>query len=142
MSSAAMGIQRILVELPQVGTLGEVLAEQAVGVLVAAALPGAAWVAEIDLDTGVDGELQVFGHLLAVIPGEGAAQLLRQSEDGGGQCRPHALGGEPVREWEQEHIAAVALHQGSHCARPPAEHQVAFPVARAPPGRPPPAVAG
>ena len=33
--------------------LGEVLAQQAVGVLVGAALPGALGVAEVDLDTGV-----------------------------------------------------------------------------------------
>jgi hypothetical protein len=48
------GIQRCLVELAQVAALGEVLAEQAVGVLVGAALPGAAWVAEVDLDARVD----------------------------------------------------------------------------------------
>jgi hypothetical protein len=80
------GVQRGLVELAQVATLGEVLAEQAVGVLVAAALPGAARVAEIDLDTGVDGELQMLGHLLAVIPGQRAAQLLGQLEDSSGQA--------------------------------------------------------
>jgi hypothetical protein len=62
-------IQGGLVELPQVGTLGQVLAEQAVGVLVGAALPRAARVTEVDLDAGVDGELGVLGHLPAVIPG-------------------------------------------------------------------------
>ena len=51
------------------------MAEQPVGVLVAATLPGAARVAEVHLDTGVDGELQMFGRL-PVVPGEGAAQLL------------------------------------------------------------------
>jgi hypothetical protein len=67
------GIQGSLVELAQVGALGQVLAEQAVGVLVGAALPGAARVTELDLDTGVNRELQVLGHLLAVIPGQRAA---------------------------------------------------------------------
>ena len=36
---------------------------------------GAAWVAEVDLDTGVDGELLVFGHLAAVIPGQRVSHL-------------------------------------------------------------------
>ena len=50
--------------------LGEVLAQQAVGVLVGAALPGALGVAEVDLDTGVHAEAHVFCHLLALIPGQ------------------------------------------------------------------------
>jgi hypothetical protein len=70
------GVERGLVELAEVAALGKVLAEQPIGVFVGAALPGAARVAEIDLHARVDGELGVLGHLLAVIPGEGAAQLL------------------------------------------------------------------
>jgi hypothetical protein len=48
------GIQRDLIEPAQVGALGQVLAEQPVGVLVGAALPRATRVAETDLDTGID----------------------------------------------------------------------------------------
>jgi len=59
------GIQGCLVEPAEIRTFGEVLAEPAVGVLVGAALPGAARVAEVDLDAGVDGELGVLGHLSA-----------------------------------------------------------------------------
>src|SRR6266545_4194518 len=40
----------------EVGALGEVLAQQPVGVLVAAALPWAAWLAEVDLQAGVDAQ--------------------------------------------------------------------------------------
>src|SRR6266545_4977261 len=54
----------------EVGAPGEVLAQQAVGVLVAAALPGAVRVAEVDLDAGVDPQLCVLGHLRALIPGQ------------------------------------------------------------------------
>ena len=89
---------------------------------------GARLVLEGDLDAGVDGELQVFGHLPAVVPGEGAAQLLGQAQDGGGQRWAHALGGEHVRQGEQQQIAAAALDQGPDRAGPPAEHQVAFPM--------------
>jgi hypothetical protein len=49
------GIEFGLIELAQVGALGEVLAEQPVGVLVGAALPGAPRVTELDLHAGVDG---------------------------------------------------------------------------------------
>jgi hypothetical protein len=69
-------VQGGLVELAQVGGLGEVLAEQPIGVLVGAALPRAARVTEEDLNAGVDGELGVLGHLPSVVPGQRAAQLL------------------------------------------------------------------
>ena len=72
------GVQGGLVEPAQVGALGQVLAEQAVGVLVGATLPRAARIAEEDLDAGVDGELEVFGHLSAVVPGHRAPHLLGQ----------------------------------------------------------------
>src|SRR5215211_7505177 len=65
----------------------------------------------------------MLGHLAAMVPGEGAAQLLRKPSDGRGQGRAHALSGEPVREWEQQPIAAVTLDQGSHRAGSLAEHQ-------------------
>jgi len=43
----------------QVGALGEVLAQQAVGVLVGATLPRAVRVGEVDLDAGVDAQPRV-----------------------------------------------------------------------------------
>ena len=54
----------------KVGALGEVLSEQAIGVLVRAALPGAPRVGEVDLDIGGQGEPLVGGELHAPIPGE------------------------------------------------------------------------
>ena len=60
----------------QVGAFGEVLAQQAVGVLVGAALPGAVWVAEVDRQPGGFGDLGVQGHFAALVPGQGAAQDL------------------------------------------------------------------
>ena len=47
----------------QVGFLREVLAQQTVGVLVGAALPGALRIAEVDVDLGGDGEVFVTGQL-------------------------------------------------------------------------------
>jgi hypothetical protein len=53
-----------------VDALGQVLPEQAVRVLVAAALPRAAWIAEVDLDVGGKREPLVTGHLFASVPRE------------------------------------------------------------------------
>ncbi len=66
---------------------GEVLAQQAVGVLVRAALPGALGVAEEHLHAGVDGELGMAGHLQPLIPCQRSAQLLGQRLDLAGQRR-------------------------------------------------------
>jgi hypothetical protein len=52
----------------EVGSFREVLAQQAVGVLVRAALPWTLRVAEVDGQPGVDTQLGVLGHLGALIP--------------------------------------------------------------------------
>ena len=57
----------------EVGAFGEVLAEQAVGVLVCASLPRALRVTEIHLKPAVDRELCVLCHLRPLVPGERAA---------------------------------------------------------------------
>ncbi len=49
---------------------GEVLAEESVGVLIGASLPRRLGIAEVDVDSGVDAELDVLGHLFALIPGQ------------------------------------------------------------------------
>ena len=51
------------VRVLEVESLGQVLAQQAVGVLVARALPGRPGVAEVDLNPAGGGEPLVFGHL-------------------------------------------------------------------------------
>ena len=84
-------VQVRLREAREICSPREILAQQAVGVLVAAALPRTAWIAEIDLHVGGDGEVLVVSHLLAAIPGQGAAQLLRQFAYGRG-LRPLVSG--------------------------------------------------
>jgi len=56
--------------LAEVRALGKVLAEQTVGVLIAATLPGALRVAEVDLETGIDPQLHVLGHLGTLVPSQ------------------------------------------------------------------------
>ena len=63
-------IQLILPMLAEVGSLGEVLAGQTIGVLVAAALPGTLRVSEIDVEASVDPEWGVLCHLCALVPGQ------------------------------------------------------------------------
>lgn len=54
----------------QVHALGQVLPEQPVGVLVAATLPGALRITEVDLYVGRHREFLVPVHLRATIPGQ------------------------------------------------------------------------
>src|SRR5690606_39901696 len=69
---AGDGVEVVLGVAAKVGAaLGEVLAEQAVGVLVAAALPGRVGIAEVDLAVGGEGECCVLGHLGTLVPGQG-----------------------------------------------------------------------
>src|SRR4051794_18685682 len=79
----------------EVGALGEVLPEQAVGVLVGAALPGALRVAEVHLQARVDLQLGVLGQLGALVPGQRAAQVLGQGAELGGDRVADGLGARP-----------------------------------------------
>ena len=67
----------------QVGALREVLAQQAIRVLVRAALPWAVRVAEVDRYSAIDAQLSMLRQLGALIPGERSAELLREDGDRG-----------------------------------------------------------
>ena len=54
----------------EVGALGEVLAQESVGVLVHAALPGAVGIREEHVKARVDLQLGVLGEFLAAVPGQ------------------------------------------------------------------------
>jgi hypothetical protein len=62
----------------QIGTLGEVLSQQAVRILVGASLPRALRVTEVDFHIGRDCKALVLGHLFSLAPRQRASQ-------GGGQ---------------------------------------------------------
>lgn len=55
--------------------LGDVLTDQAVGVLVAGTLPGAVWIGEVHRQVGGDGQRGVAGHLAALIPSQRGASF-------------------------------------------------------------------
>src|SRR5262249_51743576 len=103
-------VQVRLREAREICSPREILSQQAVGVLVAAALPRTTWIAEIDLHVGGDGEVLVVSHLLASIPGQGAALPVGQfaqvvTERGYyGRCGL-------ARDFEKHHKARMALDQ-------------------------------
>src|SRR3569832_1962616 len=66
----------------EIGTLGEVLPQQPIGVLVRAALPGTSWIAEVDLDSCVDPKTTVLSHFDALVPGQRTTQFFGQGDDG------------------------------------------------------------
>jgi len=76
----------------QVGALGEVLAEQAVGVFVGAALPGSVRVTEVDLQAGRNLNPVVVEHLVALVSGQRAAQPSREPGEGADQDVTDRLG--------------------------------------------------
>jgi len=62
-----------LADSAQVGALGEELAQQTVGVFVAAALPRGMWIAKPDVDRQQAGQFRGSGHLAATVVGHGPA---------------------------------------------------------------------
>ena len=83
-----------------IGPLGQVLAEQAVRVLVGAPLPRTLRITEVDLHVGGHGERGVLRQLEAAVPGERAAQGRRERphlarhrrDDAGGVLAPAGRG--------------------------------------------------
>ena len=104
----------MLGELGHVGVFGEVLTQRSVGVLIGSTLPRRLWVTEIDLDAGVDAELDVLGHFSALIPCQRLPQVLGEPLNRFGQGDPDGLGGVAVREREQHHITGPTFHQSSN----------------------------
>ena len=124
------GVQLALGITRQVCALGQVLAQETMGVLVGAALPGAVRIGKEDLDREPLGQALMFGHLFPPIIGSGFAQwsghmseFLREARAGTPRIRPLHLG--------QDDQAGGPFHQGADgraIARP--LDQVALPVAR------------
>lgn len=96
---------RTLGDLGEVGTLGEILAQHAAGVLDGSRCPGTLGIAEVDLQSGVDADRLMGGHLGALVPGQSTPQLPRQSA--GQKVRPTIL------EAHQHEVAALTLNQGA-----------------------------
>ena len=97
----------------EVGALGKVLTQQAVGVLAGTALPGAVRVAEIDLHAGLRSEFGVSGHLGAAVIGQALAHRFGDGVELGGKAG-QGRGGSGVVHLHQDHQVADALDEHAH----------------------------
>ena len=114
----------------QVAALGEVLAQQPVGVLVARPLPGRVWLAEEHRHAERAGDLGVQRQLLALVPGQRTAQRRRQRRHGLHQRVSDRFGGmQPAGQVQQDGEPARPFDQrADRRAVGRASDQVAFPV--------------
>ena len=78
-------------DLPEIGTLGEAFADQAIGSLVQAALPGMARGCEAESRLQPGGDLPASGELLAVVRGHGVHPVPVRTQ-APRPCWPAALG--------------------------------------------------
>jgi len=92
--------------------LGEVLAQQAIGVFVRAALPGLALFAEEHGASQVCADVSVTGHLDALVPGDRAPQVRRQGAQVGHQTTVDEVGMAGSGHRHQNGEAGGALNEG------------------------------
>jgi len=103
------GVAAALGEARHARVLGQVLAYQAVGVLVGAALPGVVRVGEVERHAGGTLDAGIAVELGAVVGGD-AVELLRQPADQGDGPGVGLLFG-ACPELADLEVAALALHQ-------------------------------
>ena len=122
------GVEVGLGEAREVCSSGEVLPQQAVGILITAALPRTAWIAEVDLHLGGNGEALMISHLLSTIPGQRASQLPRQFADVFGERGCHSR---RILAWklDEHRKAGVALDECRDVRVVRSGEKVSFPMA-------------
>ena len=125
-------LDSLIAERTQVAAFGEVLAQQAVEVFVAAALPRRVGIREVascaqnDVD---DVDDDVSGELAAIVPSERVNALpdgIQRIDDGFNGARRFT-----VRDTPQTYEAGLALHQRDDAGVAVADDGVAFPVTHA-----------
>lgn len=121
-------VERGLAQRRQIGALGQELAQQSVGVLVAAALPGGMRIGEPDVELEPLGEFTMTGHLGTAVIGQALAQEGGQFAQLTAEALKGILGRAAFHLAEHDK-ARVALDQGAHGrAVEGAFDEVAFPV--------------
>src|SRR5438270_2202736 len=131
----------------QICAFREVLSEQPVGVLVRAALPGASWIAEVDLESRIDLETTVLSHFSPLIPSQRTTQFFGQGDDGARDRIAHSFSSvsrerrpvlgtwtfaRPLQTGKmQEHRKARgAFDQRADCRAARTDNQVSLPMSR------------
>lgn len=124
------GIQLALGIPRQIRALRQVLAQQAIGILVGPALPGAVRIGKEDLDRETLRQPLMVRHLFAPIVGQRFPQRGGHLSELLGEA-PVGTGGIRAVHSDQQHQSRGPFHQGAHSrAIAGAFQQVAFPVAR------------
>lgn len=110
------GVQLFLAVARQIGAFGQVLANQPVGVLIAATLPWAVRIAKVHGHARVDGQLFVQRHLFALVVGERLAQGLRNGAQLVREGLQHigCAGGLGMWQLDQHEQSAGTLDQSAH----------------------------
>lgn len=125
------GVQVLLGEDAQVGALREALPQQAVRVLVGAALPWRVWVAEVDAHVQRHRYLAVQRHLRALVSRQRVSHKLGKPRHLPGDGLLHLAGAVAVGQVQQDDVPARPLHQRAYGALVRgARYEVASPVAR------------
>lgn len=116
-----------LSEVTERRTLGQVLSDEAIGVLVGAAFPGVMWSGEEDggVESMFDGFVAV--KLDSVVESDGAHGMGFMGEERD-QASGGEVGGGPGQRADANH-AALTLYDGSDAGRALTVNRVAFPVA-------------
>ncbi len=122
-------IELFLAEGGQVGALRQVLAEEAVGVLAGAALPGAVGIAEVDLHPGIGGQFGMARHLLPLVIGQGLAQRCRDAVELAGIAVEGGGGGGIVHLRQQDQARTPFDQDPDRRAVTGALDEVALPMA-------------
>src|SRR5688572_4856159 len=107
--SSGDGIAATLGEARHVGVLGQVLPDQAVGVLVGAALPGVMRIGEVERHAGGVLDSGIAVELGAVVGGDGLELPRMPADQGNGPGRGLFLSA--CLELADLQVAALALHQ-------------------------------
>jgi hypothetical protein len=88
-------------------------------------------IAEKDVHLRVDGEPNVLGHFLALVPGQAAPKISGKANELSRKRLAYFLCRTPLGQVDENHVATGPLHQGSNGGEAAlANDQVAFPVAR------------
>lgn len=115
----------------EVSTFGEILPNEAVRVLVRAALPGGGGVSEVHLHVCIDGEAFVIAHLLALVVRERLLEFAWYGFERAHVRLAHRHGIFLSSERNQERIPSRALNEGAECRLLRfAEDEIALPMAR------------
>src|SRR5581483_7983370 len=113
-------------EVAEVGALGQVLAEEAVGVFVGAALPGVMWQGEVDAGVKAAFDRAIAVELGAVIRGERVHGMRFVAQELHGPASGERTGG--AGKFADTDQAALALHDGEHACLAAAMNGVDLPV--------------